>query len=69
MTPEDHQRKIATNTLKMSKAGAKIAGGMTHQEAVRFLISEGGMTPLQVESRLFAAGHPREDVRHWMDGK
>ena len=31
--PEKHQLKIAKATLKMSEAGARIMGGMTHEEA------------------------------------
>jgi hypothetical protein len=31
--PEKHQLKIAKATLKMSEIGAKIMGGMTHEEA------------------------------------
>ena len=36
-----HQRNIALSTLKMSKIGASIAGGMNHKEAVKFLIEYG----------------------------
>ena len=36
-----HQRNIALSTLKMSKIGASIAGGMNHKKAVKFLIEYG----------------------------
>ncbi len=39
--PEQHQRKIAISTLKMSDAGARIAGGMTKEEARAFLKKHG----------------------------
>lgn len=39
--PEQHQRKIALNTLKLSKAGALIMGGMNHEGARQFLRSIG----------------------------
>jgi hypothetical protein len=35
--PEQHQKKIAINTLKMSDVGASIMGGMTKVEARNFL--------------------------------
>ena len=35
--PEQHQLKIAQSTLKMSDVGAKIMGGMTKDEARKFL--------------------------------
>lgn len=36
-----HQRNIALSTLKMSKIGASIAGGMNYKEAVQFLLEYG----------------------------
>ena len=36
---ERHQRRIALATLKMSDAGALIMGGMTKDEARKFLVS------------------------------
>jgi hypothetical protein len=39
--PEKHQKKIALQTLKYSDAGAKIMGGMTKDEAKKFLKSIG----------------------------
>ena len=40
-TPQKHQLKIAKDTLKMSKAGANVMGGMNHDEARKFLKSIG----------------------------
>jgi hypothetical protein len=34
---EQHQKKIALSTLKMTDAGARIMGGMTKEEARNFL--------------------------------
>ena len=39
--PERHQEKIAKSTLKMNDIGASIMGGMTKEEARRFLASIG----------------------------
>lgn len=39
--PDKHRKKIAIDTLKMSDSGAKIAGGMTKDEARKFLKSIG----------------------------
>jgi hypothetical protein len=38
---EQHQRKIATATLRMTDVGAAIMGGMTKDEARSFLRSIG----------------------------
>jgi len=39
--PEQHQKKIAISTLKLSDFGARIMGGMTKEEAREFLKSIG----------------------------
>ncbi len=36
-----HQTKIARNTLRLTDAGASILGGMTREEARRYLKSVG----------------------------
>ena len=38
---QKHQKKIAISTLKMSDAGASIMGGMSKDEARKFLFSIG----------------------------
>lgn len=40
--PEQHQFKIAKSTLKMSDIGAQIMGGMTKDEARKFLREKAG---------------------------
>ena len=40
--PEQHQFKIAKSTLKMSDVGAMIMGGMSKDEARRFLREKAG---------------------------
>ncbi len=40
--PESHQFKIAKSTLKMSEIGARIMGGMTKDEARKFLREKAG---------------------------
>jgi hypothetical protein len=44
---EKHQRKIAYSTLKMTPAMANIAGGMTYQEAYKFIFKTDLKTRLQ----------------------
>jgi hypothetical protein len=39
--PEQHQKRIAYATLKMSDVGARIMGGMTKDEARTFLRKHG----------------------------
>ena len=39
--PQKHQLKIAKDTLKMSDVGARVMGGMTKDEARKFLKSIG----------------------------
>jgi len=39
--PEKHQLKIARDTIKMDDAMAKVMGGMTREEAKRFLFQKG----------------------------
>lgn len=42
MTPEQHRKRIAVSTLKMTPAGARIMGGMTFEEAYELVFK----TPL-----------------------
>lgn len=56
---DKHQFKIATATIKMSKEGASIAGGMSHKEAVKVLrnyYSDG-----IIRRMLREAGHEEEE--------
>lgn len=54
--PEQHQRKIALDTLRLSEAGASIMGGMDHQQAIQFLKSIGYQDD-DLRSRLRIYGH------------
>jgi len=54
--PEQHQRKIALDTLRMSEVGARVMGGMDHREAVR-LLKYFGYSDTDIRIRLKAAGH------------
>jgi hypothetical protein len=54
--PTKHQMKIALDTIKMSKMGAQMMGGMNHEEAIEFLLSH-GYTSNQVKNMLLKAGH------------
>lgn len=46
--PQQHQKRVAIATLKMSDVGAMIMGGMTKAEARAFLASI-GINPSQYE--------------------
>ena len=60
--PEYHQKKIALSTLKMSITGAKIAGGMNHTEAIKFLKSI-GYTMKWIKCSLEKAGHSSTEIQ------
>ena len=47
--PQQHQFKIAKETLHMPYAMAGVMGGMTHDEAEKFLIEVAGWTQDQVD--------------------
>lgn len=59
-----HQFKIATATIKMSKEGASIAGGMSHKEAVKVL--RGYFSDGIIRRLLREAGHGEEDIDRFM---
>lgn len=59
-----HQFKIATSTIKMSKEGASIAGGMSHKEAVKVL--RGYFSDGIIRKLLQEAGHSEEDIDGFM---
>jgi hypothetical protein len=63
--PEQHQRKIALSTLKMSGVGASIMGGMDHRQAVQFLRSIGYRDD-DLASRLRIYGHDTETIIKYM---
>jgi len=60
--PEYHQKRIALSTLKMSIMGAKIAGGMNHTEAIKFLKSI-GYTDSWIKLYLKKAGHNPTEIQ------
>jgi hypothetical protein len=60
-----HQRKIAVDTLKMSKVGASIAGGMNHKEAVDFLRSI-NVSDDRIKKLLENSGHSVDDILEFM---
>jgi hypothetical protein len=61
----NHQKKIALNTLKMSKIGANILGGMNHKEAVKFLRSI-GYSDKKIAAALIQGGHGGADIKEFM---
>lgn len=62
---DTHQQKIAVSTLKMSRMGAQIAGGMDHAVAVAVL-KDAGWSPAKIASQLKKAGHGGTDIKKWM---
>jgi hypothetical protein len=56
-----HQRNIALSTLKMSKVGAMVAGGMNHKEAVDFLLNY-GIAKEKIITLLKNNNHSDEDI-------
>lgn len=63
--PQKHQKKIALDTLKMHKAGARIMGGMDHKQAVKFLRSI-GYSSSKIKGLLTKAKHDPSDIAKWV---
>jgi len=63
--PEEHQKKIALKTLKMSKAGALVMGGPNHAESVKILLKS-GMSRSAIEKLLKQYGHSDDDINDFM---
>jgi vacuolar-type H+-ATPase subunit H len=64
---KSHQRKIALSTLKMSKVGASMMGGMSHKEAVEFLIDD-GLSKQKIIDILKKNGHDDKDIKEFFEG-
>lgn len=62
--PRAHQIKIAQATIRMSKEGALIAGGMNHKEAIRILRSI--YPDSQIRYDLSKAGHEDKEIEKFM---
>lgn len=60
--PEKQRKRIALLTLKISKAGALVAGGMDHKGAVKFLISI-GYSRKKIEALLRGHSHSDKDIK------
>jgi hypothetical protein len=63
--PEDHQKKIALKTLKMSKVGAQVMGGPGHAESVKILLKS-GMSRSDIGKLLRQYGHSDDDIKGFM---
>jgi hypothetical protein len=59
-----NQKSVAISTLKLSKVGASIMGGMNHKEAVSFLL-ESGYKEDVVKNLLRRNGHNEEDIKEF----
>jgi hypothetical protein len=60
--PDKHRKKIALATLKMSKSGALVMGGMDHKDAVEFLMSI-GYVRRKIEALLKGYSHSSKDIK------
>jgi len=65
--PQQHRKKIALATLRMSAAGACVLGGMDHHAAAEFLVCTVGMTKRAVRAMLLKAGHAEKNIVAWLD--
>ncbi len=66
--PEQHQFKIAKSTLKMSEIGARIMGGMTKDEARKFLREKAGWSEQDIVKFEYQPGdrvHIDTDHEEW----
>jgi hypothetical protein len=57
----DHQRRIAYDTLMLSELGARLSGGPTLPEAIKFLRTA-GIPDSVIKKRLRAAGHKDAEI-------
>lgn len=64
--PEQHQKKIALSTLKMSEAGAKISGGMSHKDAYLFMLNKAGWNDKKIQDYMRKAGWNYEEIQNLM---
>lgn len=62
---DSHRRKIALATLKMHSIGARIMGGMSHGQAVQYLVKDAGYSLDKVKGLLTKAGHSVEDIARY----
>lgn len=65
-TPDQHQKKIALDTLKLSRIGAKLMGGMNHKDAVIFL-RKIKYPDTKIISILKKAGHSDSDINEFTE--
>lgn len=65
--PTAHQKKIALDTLKMSDAGARIAGGMSKPQAV-MILQKNGYTNKKIFELLKKYGHTPFEIQEVMKG-
>ena len=63
--PEQHQKRIALATLKLSEIGASIIGGMDHLDAVRVL-RRFGYNDIILKNKLIRYGHNPRDIERML---
>jgi len=62
---QKHQTKIAFDTLKLSKTGALVMGGMDHKAAVKFLYKPESETELRALLKAYC--HSSHDIEEWIN--
>ena len=65
--PEQHQRRIALQTLQFNQVGAIVMGGPDHRQAVQIL-RKFGHKDLEIRVRLETAGHDRYFIDNLLKG-
>jgi len=63
--PEQHQRRIALQTLQFNQVGAIVMGGPDHRQAVQIL-RRFGHKDLEIRVRLETAGHSKNDIERFL---
>ena len=63
--PEQHQRRIALQTLQFNQVGASVMGGPDHRQAVQIL-RRFGHKDLEIRVRLETAGHSKDDIERFL---
>ena len=67
MVPDQHQRRIMMDTLKMHPKMVPVMGGVgSMQEAIDILIDKFNVSPQAVMKKLRQHGQDEDDIKRWM---
>lgn len=61
LTADDHRKRIALQTLKLSRTGADMLGGMDHAEALEYLTGI-GYSEEALRNSMQRFGHTRDEI-------